>query len=124
MSDKRYHIIFSGKIKPHMDIDTVKANLALSLNLNESKLKRLFSGEEILLKHCSSIKEAERISERFEQSGALCLVRDTLSPKSNPVVEAGSESSLIRLLKSGGEEAGSTSMFTRLVSGFRKRKHG
>jgi hypothetical protein len=49
MSEKRYHIEFSGKIIPGWDIDEVKANLAKLLKANEEKLYQLFSSRRFII---------------------------------------------------------------------------
>lgn len=123
MNDKRYQLIYTGKIKPGLDTETVKSNLVLSMGMNEHKADRLLDGEKKVLKRCSSAVEAQVLAEKFDQAGVLCVVRDGGRGR-NPGVEAGGESSLVRLLKTFGSahDSDSPSFFKRLVKGGQRRK--
>lgn len=122
MNDKRYQVIYTGKLKPGLDAGTVKSNLVLFLGIKEVKAEKLLQSSQVVLKRCESAVEAQVLAEKFDQAGILCAVRGISSGSSNPGVEAGGESSLVRMLKqvsSGGE---SPSLFKRLIGGGQKRR--
>jgi hypothetical protein len=74
MSEKRYHIEFSGKIIPGWDIDEVKANLAKLLKANEEKLYQLFSSRRFIIKKDVDHHTAIRINNVFKDAGADCII--------------------------------------------------
>lgn len=125
MSDKRYQVIYTGQLKPGFDMDTVKSNLVLSLGISEGKANRLLGSEAVMLKRCGTSVDAQILLDKFDQAGLVCVVRDSgRNGAGNPGVEAGSESSLVRMLKqiSPSADSDSPSLFKRLVSGGQKRK--
>lgn len=125
MTEKRYQIVYMGKLKPGLDAATVKSNLVLSLGINEDKARRLLGSDKVVLKRCNSSVDAQVLIEKFDQAGIVCAIRDTQGGGAvNPGMEAGGESSLVRMLKhvaptSAGE---SPSLLRRLVGGSQKRK--
>jgi len=122
-SEKRYQLIYTGKMKPGLSADTVISNLVLSMGISESKAGRLLDGERKVLKRCSSSVEAQVLAEKFDQAGIVCVVRDS-GGSTNPGAEAGGESSLVRLLKnfSPSHDSDSPSLFKRLVKGGQRRR--
>ncbi len=74
MSEKLYHIEFSGKIIPGWDIDEVKANLARLLKANEEKLYQLFSGRRFIIKKNVDYQTAIKINNVFKDAGADCII--------------------------------------------------
>jgi uncharacterized Tic20 family protein len=74
MSEKRYHIEFSGKIIPGWDIDEVKANLAGLLKANEEKLYQLFSGRRFIIKKNADYQTAIKINNTLKDAGADCII--------------------------------------------------
>jgi hypothetical protein len=124
MIDKRYQLIQTGKLKPGLDADTVKSNLILSMGISESKAERLLENETRLLKRCATSVEAQVLAEKFDQAGLVCVVRDGGGGSgSNPGVQSGGESSLVRLLKTftPTPDSDSPSLLRRLVKGGQKR---
>lgn len=76
MSDKRYHVIFTGELAPGMDKKTVLSNLVLGVGISEEKAKNLLERSHLLLKRCGSSSEAKRLADKFRQAGALCVIHD------------------------------------------------
>jgi uncharacterized Tic20 family protein len=74
MSEKRYHIEFSGKIIPGWNIDEVKANLARLLKANEEKLYQLFSGRHFIIKKNADYQTAIKINNVLKDAGADCMI--------------------------------------------------
>ena len=74
MSEKCYHIEFSGKIIPGWDIDEVKANLAKLLKANEEKLYQLFSGRRFIIKKNVDHRTAIKINNLLKDAGADCVI--------------------------------------------------
>ncbi len=95
MSDKPYHVVFTGKLSPNLDAATVKSNLVLDIGLSEAKVDLLLSKGEVILKRCATSVEAQRLAEKFERAGAICVVKDYSPAKAG--AEPG-DSSFIRLM--------------------------
>jgi uncharacterized Tic20 family protein len=74
MSQKRYHIEFSGKIIPGWDLDEVKENFRKLLKADEEKIYRLFSGSRLLIKKNVDYKSAIRINNTLKKAGAACII--------------------------------------------------
>lgn len=125
MSEKRYLVFYTGRTKPGIDHSTVKSNLVLSLGISDAKAKILLDGGRRLLKRCSSSVDAQILSEKFDQNGLICEVCDGVKGISRQGVEAGSESSLVRVLKSFSSSRDAeedSSVFSRLVKPASGRK--
>ena len=125
MSEKRYFVIFTGKIKPGVDAETVRSNLVLSLGLSDAKADALLNMGRKLLKRCGTSVEAQVLAEKFEQVGILCEVRDGGMGEANMAVQTGGESSLVRVLKSvysGADGDSGSSLLTRLIKPGSRRK--
>lgn len=124
MSDKRYLVFYTGKTKPGLDMDTVKSNLVLSMGIADAKAQLLLNGGRKLLKRCATSVDAQVLSEKFDQAGILCEVCDGMKGISSAGVEAGSESSLVRVLKtfSGSDTEHNSSLFSRLIKPGSRRK--
>ena len=122
MSEKPYNVVFTGKYHPTVDLETVKSNLILGLNMPEDKVLRLLSRKgEVLLKRCATVGEAQLLVEKFDTAGAICLIREA-----GASMEAANngESSLVRLLKSfsgAGSKDGSKSIMARMGSTFNRK---
>ncbi|MFO7593274.1 MAG: hypothetical protein R6X15_04410 [Pseudomonadota bacterium] len=125
MSEKRYQVIYTGRLKPGQDAATVKSNLVLSLGINEDKANRLLGSERVVLKRCNSSVDAQMLVEKFDQAGIICSIRDTQGGGAyNPAMEAGGESSLVRILRNVSPAAAgdSPSLLRRMIGGGQKRK--
>ncbi len=96
MSDKRYQLVYTGKLKAGLDVETVKSNLILSLGISAEKASQLVKDEPRMLKHFATAVEAQVMAEKFEQAGVICVVRDGGGGQG---VDSGAESSLLSLLK-------------------------
>ena len=126
MSDKRYLVFYTGKTKPGLDIETVRSNLVLSMGIADSKAQLLLDGGRKLLKRCATSVDAQVLAEKFDQAGVICEVFDGMKGVSNPGVEAGGESSLVRVLKSfssGSDSEQNPSLISRLIRPGSRRKH-
>lgn len=96
MSDKRYHVIFTGEFSPGMDKKTVLSNLVLSVGLNEEKAKNLLERSQVLLKRCGTSADAKRLADKFQQAGAICVIHDHGEGYSNA---GDSQSALVSIFK-------------------------
>lgn len=76
MSDKRYQVVFTGKLASDKDVATVTSNLILDIGLSEEKVKLLLGGSRKVLKRFGAVSEAQRLTERLEQAGILCVIED------------------------------------------------
>lgn len=99
MSDKRYAVIFTGKLKPEASHQVVVSNLVLDLGIPEEKVVRMLKMGRVVLKRCSAISEAQRLAEKFDRAGACCEIEDRLERDSAVShSNASGESSLVRFL--------------------------
>lgn len=76
MSDKRYHVIFTGELQPGMDKKTVLSNLVLSMGMSSSKASDLLERSNVMLKRCGNSADAKRLADKFQQAGAVCQIVD------------------------------------------------
>ncbi|WP_303906949.1 hypothetical protein [Thiohalomonas denitrificans] len=95
MSYKRYQVVFTGKLASDKDIATVTSNLILDIGLSGDKVELLLKGSRKVLKRFSVVAEAQRLTERLEHAGILCVIEDQ-GPNQGSHQSAG-ESSLITL---------------------------
>jgi hypothetical protein len=116
MSDKRYQLVYVGKLKHGMDAETVKSNLVLSIGISEEKANQLIQPEPKMLKHFATAVEAQRLAEKFDQAGIVCVVRDSIG--SSDVDTGSGESSLLSVLKkqASGTDEENSSMLNRLFN--------
>lgn len=114
MSDKRYQLVYTGKLKPGVNAETVKSNLVLSMGISEEKARQLIKDEPKMLKRCATAVDAQVLAEKFEQAGIICIVRDSGGSSS---VDAGNESSLLSLLKKQPAHDDHSSLLRRVFNG-------
>jgi len=74
MSEKRYHVIYTGVLAPGVDRKTALSNLVLEIGMTEAKAKALLDKEQVLLKRCVTDVDAKRLADRFVQAGLYCVV--------------------------------------------------
>jgi Tfp pilus assembly protein PilE len=87
MDEKKYSVVFSGKIKEGEDIEKVKQSLTSALKVDPSNLDMLFSGKRIIIKKNSDLPTCENLKRAMERAGALCAIEESGGPpagKSNP----------------------------------------
>ena len=72
MTDQTYQVVFRGQIAPDASVETVKANLAKLFKTDETKIERLFTGREVVLKKGLGQEEGDRYRALLAKAGALC----------------------------------------------------
>lgn len=83
MAPTTYRVVFSGKIKQGCDPNQVKSNLAGIFKLDPkqpehlSKLKRLFSGQPVVIKDKLSKSEAEKYQSVISGAGCVSKIEPT-----------------------------------------------
>lgn len=75
MSDKRYDVIFSGKLGEGAAVDQVKANVARLFKVEVAKVERLFSGSPVVLKKAVDGATAKKYMLAMKKAGAICEAR-------------------------------------------------
>jgi hypothetical protein len=98
MSDNQFHVIFTGRLIAGMDKATVMSNLVLDIGLSEAKARALLGMSRVVLKRFPTASEAQRLAEKFERAGAVCLVEDRGSRAGRREQPASGESSLITII--------------------------
>lgn len=98
MSDKRYHVVFSGKLVPGKNPSTVQSNLVLDIGMSEEKAELLLSGQRKVLKRLPTISEAQRLAEKLERAGIICVIEDHAVDGRAAAEQGSGESSLITLI--------------------------
>jgi len=113
MSDNRYSVIFTGQLKPELSVETITSNLVLDIGLEQQKASRLLHQGRVVLKRCDTLVEAQRLAERFDRSGVICIIEDRFT-RDGAAQQAGSgESSLVKLINKfipASRQAGSTAV--------------
>ncbi len=116
MSESRYSVVFTGRLKPEMSVETVTSNLVLDIGLPHEKAVMLLRQGRVVLKRCDTIVEAQRLAEKFDRSGVICIIEDRLA-REGAINQSGSgESSLVRLINKfipSGPRQGAVSGNTR-----------
>jgi Tfp pilus assembly protein PilE len=76
MDDKKYRVVFTGRIEAGADLGQVKQSLAKSLKIDPSATDRLFSGKPMIVKKDADLQSCERLQQAFKRSGALCEIEE------------------------------------------------
>jgi|GEM_PF-3193026 len=71
-ANAKFNIVFRGEILPGSDSEAVKANVAKLFKANEATLKRLFSGQTIVIKKSVDKPNAMKYRALMKKAGALC----------------------------------------------------
>jgi len=79
MSEKRYRILFGGKVAGGHNTAEVKRNLSSIFNLTDGKVEEFFSGKQVVVKKNLSYQSAMKYKIAFETAGAVCKVEDVES---------------------------------------------
>ena len=98
MSESRYSVIFTGQLKPELSAETVTSNLVLDIGLDQQKATMLLRQGRVVLKRCDTVVEAQRLAEKFDRSGAICIIEDRLTREGASVQAGSGESSLVKLI--------------------------
>ncbi|MEJ2047911.1 MAG: hypothetical protein P8X92_08415 [Dehalococcoidia bacterium] len=72
MSEKRYDVIFSGKLVEGARLEQVKANVAKLFKVEVSKVERLFTGKPVMIKKGVNEETAKKYLIAMKKAGALC----------------------------------------------------
>jgi len=77
--EKRYKILFSGKVAKGRDLDEVKRNLKSLFEVGDSKIEQLFSGRVFVVKDNVDYESTMKYQMALETAGAVCKVKE-ISP--------------------------------------------
>lgn len=81
-----------------MSVETVTSNLVLDIGLEHNKAVLLLRQGRVVLKRCDTIVDAQRLAEKFDRSGAICLIEDRFARDSSTSQASSNESSLVKLI--------------------------
>lgn len=98
MSDNRYSVIFTGQLKPDATAQMVIGNLVLDIGLPQEKVVQLLRKGRVVLKRCGTMVEAQRLAEKFDRAGAVCVIEDRLAREHAMANSVSGESSLVRFI--------------------------
>jgi len=87
MSEKRYRILFRGKMAEGRHMEEVKRNLKSVFKLSDNKVDQFFTGRQVVVKNNITYESAMRYKMAFETAGAVCKVEEVesgLSMQSSP----------------------------------------
>jgi hypothetical protein len=79
MSEKRYRILFGGKVAQGRDPEEVKRNLSSIFKLTDGKAEQFFTGKQVVIKKNLSYQSAMKYKMAFETAGAVCKVEEVES---------------------------------------------
>lgn len=74
--DKKYNIVFRGKLIPGWGADEVKKNFSRLMKKSEDKIDRLFSGKPFNLKKNVGMETAQKFRAGLEKIGAICEIHE------------------------------------------------
>lgn len=77
MAEKKYDLIFEGKVAEGQNRSNVAKNLMNLLKTDESGVKRLFSGEPAVIKKGMDRETAMKYKQAVNKAGALCRIEET-----------------------------------------------
>lgn len=98
MSEKRYHVVYTGRLVPGTDSVSAKSNLIIDTGLSEDKAERLIKQKRVLLKRFPTVTEAQRMAEEFERAGLICVIEDHSAAIGDAAGQGSGESSLVTLM--------------------------
>ncbi len=79
--NKKYNIVFYGKINLGWDIEVVKKNLSGLVKKDAKSIDLLFSGKPIVIKKNIDRQTADKFKTIFEKTGALCEIQEVPEQK-------------------------------------------
>src|SRR5213080_3304117 len=88
MADTHFRIIFEGKLRNGVELETAKLNLAALFNTNAEKVEQLFSAKPVILKRGLSQEKARQYLSALNQAGVEAWI-DTESTSTAPQPEIG-----------------------------------
>lgn len=77
MIKERYNVVFDGQIAEGISEETVRRELAISLQLNAQTIDRLFSNASSVLKKNIDLKTAKKYRDVLKKAGLLCKIFST-----------------------------------------------
>ena len=77
MAEKKYDLIFEGKVAEGQNRATVAKNLMVLLKTDEAGVKRLFSGDPAVIKKGMDKETAMKYKQAMNKAGALCRIEET-----------------------------------------------
>lgn len=98
MSEKRYHVVYTGRLVAGVDAASAKSNLIIDTGLSDEKAGKLIKQSRVLLKRFPTVAEAQRMAEEFERAGLVCIIEDHAGGQGDAAAQGSGESSLITLM--------------------------
>ncbi len=80
MAEKKYDLIFEGKVAEGQNRSAVAKNLMNLLKTDQDGVKRLFSGEPAVIKKGMDRETAMKYKQAVNKAGALCRIEETGVP--------------------------------------------
>src|SRR5690606_8856770 len=111
MSDKRFNILFQGRIDQGASPEAVRENLARLFRMDAARVEALFSGQRVVIKRDADQATMMKFRAAMKQAGALCEVEEVgaVAPASAPVAAAapssaprGGELETVGTIRTGG----------------------
>ncbi|KAF0810368.1 hypothetical protein A167_00648 [Alcanivorax sp. S71-1-4] len=81
MSDKRFHIIFQGRIDQGASPEAVRENLGRLFRMDAARVEALFSGQRVVIKRDADQATMMKFRAAMKQAGALCEVEEVGVPE-------------------------------------------
>jgi hypothetical protein len=119
MSNKPYTIVFSGEVMPNMEVETVKSNLVLMLDIPHEKVEQMFCDQEIVIKRFETLADAQLRQQKLEKAGAISHIRrsgeDQEKPK-RPLKKENFVGKLVGTIRDHSRKSGNHSKFSRFFA--------
>ena len=80
MSGEQYSVVFSGELHDDATLPGVKKQLAEKFNLKPNQVERLFSAQQVRVRKCVGLDEAQKFKTLFESTGAVCRRGEAVVP--------------------------------------------
>jgi hypothetical protein len=107
---RRYRLVFGGGITGGHSFGEVRKNLEHVLRANETQIRRLFSGKQVVIKEDVDYRNAIKLRDTLEKAGAISKIEPIEGGKESidaPVLYDSGLSNIERIVKGGSGEGDS-----------------
>ncbi len=80
MQEKKYQVVFSGKISEGKSVEEVKSSLLDKFKVPKDTVEKIFELDRAIVKKDVSYEEAEKHRDLFAECGALCEIEEMSTP--------------------------------------------
>ncbi len=91
MIEGKFDLVFRGQTIKSVELDQVKANLAVLFKSSPEAIEKLFTGNEVPVRRGLDYTTAMKYQSALKKAGALALIKDVESPANEPMAKPSSQ---------------------------------